>query len=76
MTAAVNPWKSLAQRDKADALAGFLARALPDMTAEDAAQLDASGREAAARLAGVRPASDEAWGMVVERLRRRERRAS
>lgn len=70
-----NPWASLARERKAHAIVMTLARVMPTMTADEAAEMDDIGRRAAAHLARVNPCSEEAWALVVSTMRQRERAA-
>jgi len=72
--AADNPHERLARKHKAEQIVDTLLRVMPAITAEQAAQLDNAGRRAASYLARVKPASEETWALVVEELRRHERR--
>lgn len=74
--AVANPHERLARKHKAEQIADTLLRVMPSITADHAAQLDTNGRRAAADLARVKPASEETWALVVEELRRHERRVA
>lgn len=64
---APEPWEIIARQRKAAALVDVIERLCP-MTAELAAELDESGRRAAAGLARVRPPSEQTWALVVSTL--------
>lgn len=68
-----NAWKLIAQREKAAKIASVITEKCP-MSASDAAQLNESGRRAAAMLSGKKGVSDACWQMVVDRLRENEER--
>lgn len=68
-------WKRLEQEREAqvETLVDVIERLCP-MTADQAAELDKQGRDTAAWLAGIAPASDEVWELIISRLREHESR--